>query len=130
MFTPLLKAALGVAVSTHQRACCLPTWLTCGHLQPDSLPGYASIALILFGCPGIQEFACSIRHCPIISGAMFAGSLSAQTVNSVLKTASVLCPTDSMGRSNGFLAAFECAAVNSFGSLCMQGFKTQFTSNY
>lgn len=59
----------------------------------------------------MQELACSIRHCPIISGAMFAGSLSAQTVNSVLKTASVLCPTDSMGRCNGFLVAFECAAV-------------------
>ena len=32
-------------------------------------------------------------------------------MNLVLKAALVLCPTDSVGRSNGFLVAFERAAV-------------------
>lgn len=96
-----------------------------------SVSGYAGIVLAPFRYSGTQQLGGSISHSPIISGAMFAGSLSAQTVNLVLKRTLLLCPTSSMGRSEGFLTAScrMCAAVTHLEA-CVPKDSDQFTSNY
>lgn len=115
----------------QQPAHLLLPWVTCdtGKQAAASLPGCAGTVLDPFRCPGTQQLACSIRHGPIISGAMFSGSLAAQTVNLVLKRASLLCFTGNTGRSEGFLRASECAAVTHLEARVCKDLG-QFTSNY
>lgn len=85
-----------------------------------NLPGHANIVLTHFECSGTEEFVCSATHCPIISGAMFSASFSAQTVNLTFKTATMLCPANSRGR---FPCGIWTYCRNSFGSICMEDFR-------
>lgn len=78
-----------------------------------SLSSFAGVVVYRV-CSGTQELAGSLSHHAITSGAVYSGSLPAHTVNLVLETASVLCHTDSTGRTNCFLMVFGCAAIIHF----------------